>query len=154
MMLTEAMMARGFAAADQPDQGVWTRLVLGGGVLLSTGGWLMQVAAWQPGWGLAIMLAGCAVVFIAFWQLGRRVTRSTYRQSRWAIGDTLIVSAAWAALAILWIPFPGIQRAALDFYPYPRLTLPEFDPNLAVGLGGLLMPGIILVVQRLQQKQP
>jgi hypothetical protein len=39
------------------------------------------------------------------------------------------------------------QREALYYSPYPRLSLPPFDPLIGLALLGLLSPAVMTVVQ-------
>jgi len=36
-----------------------------------------------------------------------------------------------------------VDRGTLYYAPYPRLTLPAFDPLIGLGLLGLLVPAIV-----------
>jgi len=153
MGLTEAMMARGFAADDLPDQENTPRLILGAGSIFLVGGWLMRTAGWLPGLGLVGVLTGLAAIFGILWLIGKRVPRTIYRQEKWMRRDWLITAGALITGFFFLFPIPGIDRASLNYYPYPRLTLPGFAPLLGLAALGLLGPGIVLVWQRLQRKR-
>jgi hypothetical protein len=47
-------------------------------------------------------------------------------------------------LAVILLPLPLMDRMTLYYAPYPRLTLPAFDPLIGLGLLGLLMPAVVV----------
>jgi energy-coupling factor transport system permease protein len=147
MSLTEAMMARGFAAADPSDQHLLPRFVLSAGSMFLVGGWLMRAIGWQAGLGLAFILLGMLSILGALWQVGQRVPRSTYRQEHWQGVDWLTLGGALLSAAVFLLPLPGIDQTSLDYYPYPQISLPGFHPLLGLAVCGLLGPGIALVWQ-------
>jgi len=60
--------------------------------------------------------------------------RSRYAPSRWTAWDSVIVVASITAIAIaIWARAGG---QALDWYPYPALSLPELSPAMLIA--GLL----------------
>ena len=65
------------------------------------------------------------------------------------MNDTLAVLGCGITLAVALT-----QREALYYSPYPRLTLPPFDPLVGLALLGLLMPAIVTVVQEEQHLTP
>jgi energy-coupling factor transport system permease protein len=152
MGLTEAMMARGFATGDEPDQRVLPRLVLGAGMVLLVGGWLMRVVGWGTEWGLSLIMLGLVAVLAMLWQTGRRVPRTTYRQERWSGRDWLALLGAVVAGLFFLVPIPGMDRLTLAYYPYPAITLPGFDSRIGLAGLGLLAPGIALLWGHLRRK--
>ncbi len=65
--------------------------------------------------------------------------RSRYAPSRWTLRDTLIVVAAIASIALAL----GARAAgvALDWYPYPGLTVPDASPVMLVAA---LLPAVAI----------
>jgi len=44
----------------------------------------------------------------------------------------------------MFAPLPFVNRKALYYSPYPRLSPPPFDAVAGVGLFGLLVPAIVV----------
>ena len=53
-------------------------------------------------------------------------------------------TAAVPALACL-LPFPGLDRGSLYYYPYPALAVPGFSAALGVATWGLLAPAAAIL---------
>jgi len=142
LQLAEAMTARGFASVEDQAQDIVTRpaIVLGLAALL--GGWLLRLAWGWETWGLGLMLAGASLVVSALWLVGRRVPRTVYRSEPWTLRDGVVLLGATVATAAFLLPVPGLDRASLSYYPYPRLSLPPFDPLVGVAILGLLAPAL------------
>ena len=140
MQLAEAMTARGFASVPQPSQGAPSvrststllRLVLLGGLLLLSAGWLWRLNG-GDGFGLALISSGALLILGGLWWQGRHTPRSNYRKESWHLHDNLMV------LCVLILLF-SLLRFPLDYSPYPLLTLPPFEPLLGVAILGLLAP--------------
>lgn len=82
---------------------------------------------------------GGGVLLAVVWSIRQRVPCSRYRRERWRARDTVLVGAAVSVLA-LFFGAAIFDRAALMFYPYPRVTMPPFNPILAFALLGLGVP--------------
>ena len=90
------------------------------------------------------MLAGGFMLVATLWMVGQTVQRSRYRRDRWQRRDTLVaVTSLVTILMILgsWMT----RRAALIFYPFPRLDWPAFNP--LIGLSLLLIATPTLAVR-------
>lgn len=139
MGLAEAMVARGYGAVTGRAQGWRLRFGLVLGLLVLLIGWVAQ--AFLPGWataGLALMVAGGGLILGLLWGAGKMVRHTRYRRRCWHAGDTLVLAGCGVALAALLLPGPA--GATLNYYPYPRVSLPGFDPLAGIGLLGLLLP--------------
>jgi energy-coupling factor transport system permease protein len=138
MGLAEAMVARGYGAVSDRAQPLRLQALLSVGLLSLLGGWL----AWLflPSWAgvaLGAMVAGGGLVLGSLWLSGRATPRTSYRARRWSIANTLVVLGCGLALIVL-----VLGREVLAYTPYPRMTLPPFDPVLGLGLLGLLAPAV------------
>ena len=144
MGLAEAMVARGYGAVSDRAQPLRTQGLLAMGLLALLGGWL----AWLflPSWkGIALggMVVGAVLIASVLWLAGRVAPRTTYRTHRWTARDTLVVLGCGLTLAVVLLPLGLADRGTLAYAPYPRLTLPPFDPFIGLGLLGLLVPAVV-----------
>lgn len=145
MGLAEAMVARGYGSVANRSQPLATQ----GGLLLGLcgllGGWL----AWlfEPSWraiGVGAILVGGVIIVAALWRAGRSVRRTRYRARHWSRADTLIALGCAAALSVVLVPLPLVNRGTLGYAPYPRIAVPPFDPLIGLGLLGLAVPAALL----------
>ena len=60
----------------------------------------------------------------------------------------MIAGALLAAGAFL-VPWPGLDRSSIFYYPYPRLTAPTFSLILGLATWGLLVPAPVLMIGEL-----
>jgi energy-coupling factor transport system permease protein len=143
MGLAEAMVARGYGAVSDRAQPLRTSGGLAVGLLMLLGGWLtfLFCPAWREA-GLGLMIGGGALIAGVLWLAGRTVRHTVYRPRRWTVRDTLVVGGCGLALAAVSLPSP-LGQDTLYYSPYPRLTLPVFDPLVGLGLLGLLMPAVV-----------
>jgi energy-coupling factor transport system permease protein len=142
MGLAEAMVARGYGAVSDQAQPLRTSVVLVLGLLTLLGGWLTFL--FRPAWreaGAGLMIGGSVLVVGVVWFAGRAVRHTVYRPRRWTARDTLVVVGCGLALAA--VVLPPVGQDTLYYSPYPRLTLPIFDPLVGLGLLGLLMPAVV-----------
>jgi energy-coupling factor transport system permease protein len=144
MQLAEAMMARGFAAGDaMMDRRPQVLLLCGMGAWLS--GWLVRLA-WGmeiAGWGL--LIGGALLLVMGLWLGGRQHPHTVYRPDTWQWRDGVVIGAAILAASVYLVPWPGLDRAPLFYYPYPALIWPEFSLPIAaatLGLGAPLLTGV------------
>ena len=86
---------------------------------------------------------GAGLVVGLLWLAGRATPRTAYRTHRWTVRDTLVVLGCGLTLVTVLLPLPLADRATLGYAPYPRLTLPPFDPLIGLALLGLLAPAVI-----------
>ena len=143
MGLAEAMVARGYGAISDRAQPLRSQVLLALGLFALLGGW----AAWlvAPEWKAAAlggMGAGALLIGGVLWLAGRAVPHTTYRPRHWAGRDTLVLLGCGLALGVVLLPLPWADRGTLVYAPYPRLTLPPFDPLIGLGLLGLLAPAV------------
>jgi energy-coupling factor transport system permease protein len=138
LQLAEAMTARGFASAEEMDQNVASRSTIVVGLTALLGGWLLRLVWGREILGLGLMLVGGVMILAVLWVLGRQVPRTTYRPDPWTRRDWAVVLSAGVALAVFVIP--GLDRTALVFYPYPKLSFPVFNPVIGLLTLGLLGP--------------
>jgi len=142
--LAEAMAARGFASAGQPQHATALRASMVTGLAALLAGWLLILAWGQVRAGQLLMLIGGALLVGTLWLVGRRAPRTRYRRTPWASGDTAVLIGAAVAIIAFTLPLPGIDRAVLAYYPYPLLHLPRFDPVLGFATLGLAWPTAVL----------
>ena len=144
MGLAEAMVARGYGAVSDRAQPLRTRGLLALGLFVLLGGWLafLFLPSWK-GAAASGMIVGAALIVGVVWLAGRTVSRTTYRARRWTARDTLAVLGCGLTLAVVLLPLPLLDRGTLYYAPYPRLTMPAFDPFIGLGLLGLLAPAVV-----------
>jgi energy-coupling factor transport system permease protein len=140
LQLAEAMTARGFGSVEDRAADIVTKLSLVLGLAALLGGWLLRLAWGRETWGLGLMLVGSGLVVGALWLVGRRAPRTIYRSEPWTLRDVVVLLGATAVMAVFLLPVPGLDRGSLGYYPYPRLSLPRFDPLIGVAILGLLVP--------------
>lgn len=135
VQLAEAMESRGFGGRGE-QVGLGARVAL----LVSLGTVLLGFGLdrlWQhPLIGVALIVLGGAGLFLMLRRLGARVTRTRYRQYAWTGADRMLAGASLFVVVFLW-GANVLTPAHLVFYPYPRLTVPEF--NLWIGIVLLLL---------------
>jgi energy-coupling factor transport system permease protein len=141
LQLAEAMTARGFASADQRGQDTASRGAVLTGLVALLGGWLLRLVWGQESLGLGLMLGGAGLILGVLWALGRRVPRTTYRSEPWRWRDGAVALGAALALGVFLIP--GIAQESFFYYPYPKLSMPGFDPVMGVATLGLLGPAFL-----------
>jgi energy-coupling factor transport system permease protein len=141
MGLAEAMVARGYGAVSDRAQPLHAQGLLTLGLFALLGGWLLFL--FLPSWkwaAVGAMVVGAALIVGVVWLAGRTVSHTTYRAHRWTARDTLAVLGCGLTLAVALLPLPVIDKSTLYYAPYPRLTMPAFDPFIGLGLLGLLAP--------------
>ena len=141
MGLAEAMVARGYGAVSDRAQPLRTQALLALGLFVLLGGWLAFL--FLPSWkGVALggMIVGVGIIVGVLRLAGQAVPRTVYRTYRWSGRDTLVVLGCGLVLAVTLLPWSWPGRATLAYTPFPRLTLPPFDPLVGLGLLGLVAP--------------
>lgn len=149
MGLAEAMVARGYGAVSDQEQPLHTQALLVLGLLTLLGGWLAYL--FKPAWrvfAFGAMAIGAGLIGFAIWQTGRGVQHTVYRARQWTVGDTLTVLGCAVTLAVALT-----QRELLYYSPYPRLSLPDFNPFVGMGLLGLLMPALVATAGQADRAQ-
>jgi len=141
MGLAEAMVARGYGAVSDRAQPLRRQGLLVLGLLVLLGGWLafLFLPSWK-GVATGMMVLGAGLIAGIVWLAGRSVRHTAYRKRRWTARDTLAVLGCGVTLAVVTLPLPLMDQGALYYSPYPRVTLPVFDPFIGLGLLGLLVP--------------
>jgi energy-coupling factor transport system permease protein len=142
--LAEAMAARGFASAGQPQHAIALRAAMVTGLAALLAGWLLMLTWGQARAGQLLMFCGGALLVGTLWLVGRRAPRTRYRRTPWAAGDTAVLIGAAVSIIAFSLPLPGIDRTVLAYYPYPLLHLPRFDPVLGFATLGLAWPAAVL----------
>jgi energy-coupling factor transport system permease protein len=146
MQLAETMVARGYGAAHDVGQRGRVRLLLTVTLALAFGGWLTLL--WQrPFLGGGLLAAATLLIGALLWQMGRRTQTTRYRPARWRWPDTLLVATAVIPLALVWLPWPGLDRTSLYYSPYPALSWPSFSPLLGLGLALLALPAFAVTTK-------
>ncbi len=140
--LAESLAARGVAFGAPPQRGLAARLAPAAALTLAIGGWGAWLAG-QAALGPALMLCGAAGIAAILWR-APAVRRTAYRERRWRGRDSAIALLAGFVIVSALAPLPGIDRAALAFYPYPALMPPRFDIAFGVATLGLAAPGLAL----------
>jgi energy-coupling factor transport system permease protein len=143
MQLAEAMTARGFASTKSVPGGrvFRPRLFMLVGVILLATGWLSQLSGEQiNGW--VLIGVGGMLILGGLWYQGRQSNRTTYHRPAWGWQDILTMLVSLCILALFLLPIPGVNRESLYYDPYPKLTLPAFNPILGLAMLGLLIPGL------------
>ena len=146
MQLAEAMTARGFASTKTVAGGrqFQPRLFMLAGMVLLAIGWLTQLGkATVNGWVL-ISLGGILILG-GLWYQGRQSHRTSYHRPAWCWQDILTLMVTLSILAIFLLPIPGLNRESLYYDPYPKLTMPPFNPVLGLVMLGLLTPGLCVL---------
>ncbi len=133
--LAEAMVARGFGATANRHSSLQTRTLLALGLVLILSGWLasfivkgIAIAA------IAIMAVGVLTIGTGLWLSGQAVPHTVYRPQQFTLLDGLCLVSSIIVAGLLLLPIPFIAQTTLQYYPYPALTPPLFDPTI-----GLLM---------------
>jgi energy-coupling factor transport system permease protein len=143
LQLAEAMTARGFASANEPGYNTATRLAILPGLVLLIGGWLLRLVWGYATMGMLLLLVGIALIIGALWHVGRQVSRTSYRPHPWTGADWAVVAGAAVAALAFVVPWPGLDRSSIFFYPYPKLSWPAFQPLLGLTITGLLIPALL-----------
>lgn len=164
LQLAEAMVARGFATSAESASGaertgtadagarivVRMQLLLVLGIVGVVAAWLLRIAGWPPGDGIAgwgtralLLAGGLLAVALALHQAGRGFHHTVYRPQRWQAAEWGVAACALVTIALFLLPLPGVDRSTLAWSPYPLLALPAVSPLLALGTWGLLAPAVL-----------
>lgn len=125
---------RDYSAQRQACQSATTLV----GLLAVLGGLVWQAMQPATRWaGWASIGLGVSLVVAVLYQHGRSVRRTHYRRELWRSGDTWVVLASVASIAL--VSYTRIRDPlALSYYPYPPFSpWPRFAPLL--GLAALLI---------------
>ena len=131
--LAEAMVARGYGQTVDQRGSNWIRLGMLVGLLFVLVGWIVGLFVGLVGW----LLLGYGVIVLLglVWWNGRGVKRTVFRPNSPTRYDyAIIISSILTAALILF------TREQTFWNPYPRLSLPVFEPLIGVGLLLFLLP--------------
>jgi energy-coupling factor transport system permease protein len=143
MNLAETMVARGYGGVSPVFAPTRVR------ALSAVGLACVLVGALRLGWqsidGWYFLLFGGIVIVVAYRQLGKSAGRTRYRATRWSWRDSVIVLSACVPLLLLSGLFPGFDRSAIAYSPYPLISIPPFELWTGASLLGLLAPGVLFI---------
>ncbi len=155
VQLAEAMEARGYGQiSNRKSAGVMRRwqAAMSAGLAVLLLGWLIE--AYWHGWaGWAVLAAGAALL-----GLGLRLSLlqasfiTRYRAQRWSARDTVLAASGLVPLLVV-IAVAVLDPASLAYYPYPKASLPPFDPRLGLCLVLLGAPAFMRPVAARQPAQ-
>ncbi len=129
MQLSEAMVARGFGAAQSNEQSARSQAMLLVGLTLVLVGWLAQTVLVGPPWaGLALIAGGIGSSVAALRRNAGRSRHTTYREQRWHVRDLATAAALAGACGIILITNALGALPSLTYYPYPTFHAPDFEP--------------------------
>jgi amino acid permease len=103
-------------------------------------GWIVRLSPLHPGlgWGLLALASLCIVGALV--AAGRKSRRTTYKAQPWRLADLLIIFGALITIIVFIFPPSEAARETIQYNPYPVVSLPGFDPLVAVSVFGLLVP--------------
>jgi energy-coupling factor transport system permease protein len=152
--LAESMEARGFGGRPRASA-VRRELLFRAAIALSLFILLagtFALAYFPLKWPGGLMAAlGMGILLLTLWLIGRSVERSRYRRELWRRRDTVVGLACGFSLGLvclLWL----LNKAALRFYPYPRLSLPPFNPLAGLATLALLAPAAVAMWEKVHDR--
>jgi amino acid transporter len=95
-----------------------------------------------------LIFLSAILILGGLWYLGRQSHRTTYHRPEWGWQDWLTMIVTTCIVAICLLPIPGVSRESLYYDPYPKLTMPAFNPLLGLAMLGLLVPGLIVMSRK------
>lgn len=146
--LAEAMVARGFASNDRPQQIIGDQIALVSGMLLLLGGWFVRLVWGLGNLGIVAMLLGGLLIGLTLWRIGKRTPRSHYRTQRWHLSDSIVVAGSLLLAGLLLAPLNSLDRQSLYYYPYPKISVPGFQTWLGICFLCLLTPIVVSLLHR------
>lgn len=150
MLLSEAMVARGFASS--PTAASHSRVQTQGGVVLGlalfAAGWVARQFPSIRLTGNAAMLCGVALIVAALWLAGRQHQHTVYRPTPWRGRDWFVTVLAIGTILCFLVPLPWVGRMSLVFESYPEVHWPQFSLIMAVASWGLLGPAFVGLSER------
>jgi energy-coupling factor transport system permease protein len=146
--LAEAMTARGFARmqAGVSRRQFHSRIAMLIGLFLLVTGWILQLSAKDIS-SIVFIAVGTMCIAGGFWYLGKQSPRSTYHVHTWLRQDWITLAIVVVVLCVCIAPVAMINHQTLFYEPYPKLTLPSFDPWIGLALLGLMFPGVLALTE-------
>ncbi len=141
MGLAESMVSRGYGATASASQPLAVQLGLVAGLLFALTGWVLTF--WIEWLGWFLMGSGLLLITLLMWQLGARTPFTPYRPRPWTTKDSLMLLPVALVLLLFFIPLPFVDRSTLAYTPYPRVSLPPFDPLIGLGLATMALPALM-----------
>ncbi len=141
LQLAEAMTARGFASTQAQSQHRVARLGLVLGLASIVAGLWLHLVGPSASAGSLLTFSGIASVVGGLWWIGRGQARTVYRPTPFQRQDWLVATAALCPVLLFLLPL--FDRTSLFYYPYPTLSLPEFNLIYGMATWGLLGPAFL-----------
>jgi len=148
IQVAETMTARGFASTNEIKVPSIFRLSILGGLLMIIVGWVISVTSMNTSLTFLLLILGSAGVILAFWWIGRQVPRSSYKKESWHPSDFFVILFSLLASAPFIWDIPGVSKESLYYVPYPRLSVPAFEPIIGILILGMLAPAIVFLVEK------
>jgi energy-coupling factor transport system permease protein len=147
MNLAEAMEARGFSRVSAGERrmspiSVQVGLICGLGLVL-VGSTLFAFAPDMPWLAWLLVAGGLALLVATLRAVGTGLKRSRYRRTVWRDRDTPLAIASMGMLAAV-LAFKFIAPSLLSYDPFLRISMPRFDPVVALIILALLAPAAII----------
>jgi energy-coupling factor transport system permease protein len=148
MQLAEAMTARGFARmqAGVSRRQFHSRIAMLIGLFLLVTGWILQLSVKDIS-SIVFIAVGTMCIAGGLWYLGKQSPRSTYHVHTWLRQDWITLAIVVVVLCVCIAPVAMINHQTLFYEPYPKLTLPPFDPWIGLALLGLIFPGVLALAE-------
>lgn len=140
MGLAEAMVARGYGAANSQRQPTGVRVGFLVGLAAMLAGWFLAIWMGWPGW--LLLASAVLLLWTLLWRLGLHYPRTYYDSRGWQPQDSLLLLAGLLPLLAVLAPLPG--RDTLAYTPFPQLALPAFSPVIGLLLACLALPAFVL----------
>ncbi|MDX1615957.1 MAG: energy-coupling factor transporter transmembrane component T [Candidatus Promineifilaceae bacterium] len=141
MRIAEVMVARGFGTTVSVEARWLERVGTVMALTTTLLGWLLLL--WIENIGWFMLFVGFGALGILLWKRGRSAQRTRYRQMPWGWPETVTVLLSVIALLIVVLPVPFIGQTSLSYSPYPRLSVPQFDPWMGALLASLALPAFL-----------
>ncbi len=132
--IAESLVSRGWGVAGM---GGWKRwAVIAGLTSLAAGLAVVVLFSGQP-----ILPTGLIVLGVLGVILGLRTEElgNRYRPEKWQLKDSIVVGSA-IGVALVYLGLSVTAPVMLSFYPYPRISAPNFDWPLFFAMGILSTP--------------
>lgn len=93
-----------------------------------------------------ILPSGMILVGIVFIVLALKSDRQTnrYRPEKWTARDSLVTGSVMGVL-VVFLFLSLVEPGMLTFYPYPKISIPEFEWSLFLAVGILSVPFWVLI---------